>query len=737
MSNPSQPNVVSKRRFEPSPQAVAHRTLAPSTEMVEQAVELNQGPMTTFTQLSPNQVAQTPPQIAPIPLPATNSVPAPAQPPSIKASAPAVANSKSAHSSRSHRQSQVAIAASVEGIRDPRPILQAQSLASRHPEPQPEQSRIVTSQQQPQPQPQPVQQSPQKTQQPVRLGQHSHRSSVDLHDFTEATARLHSQRYEPPHQQMNLSGALPPSTPPHNSMAPHPFSSDGRQAGPVATDRVQVPSGMVKEPEKMPKSNMQPLMSESSPPMPQRRDSIGIPYNNPMLFPPPPLPPKPKIMSPPQERPSSVPNITPLQQPPAPPRPTPAPAKRSNIMSILNDDPPEPQPRRVAPESQPATPAPTAQAVIPVSAYQQQPHQTQMSYSRQEQTIDSHRMLQHQQPPPSHRQLFPGKMAQQMHPPEQHSEQPVQMREQPATNWPPSAPRPNYEQRHSYNSPQSNPFDQSLPRSVMQQQIMPTKPPSPMVPQSVVQRDSFAGLQSHPHSSRPQPGSNLGPAPSPYSQQTTNHSKLQPHPQQAQPPRAQPLYSHSPHQDTLNRQHQDPFHRHRDDPRAQHEAMRQQEYGRPESYHQANMMRDQEMRVAEHARSQQMLQQQQQESMRQQEVMRQNEMHQHEFRQREQLRNSEAAMRHKEPIRSQQQLHPHQQLQYRDLSRQDTRQEFLRNDLAIPRTFTPPAHFAPAGFGPPPPTQLPQHSQHPPPPPPSGQGQGQGQRGRGGYEDMR
>ena len=717
--------------------------------MIEQVVEPNQGPTTPFTQLSPNQVARTPPQIASV-LPASNNVPALAQAPPSRANAPAIANNlKPNHSSRSHRQPQIPLAANVEGLRDPRPLLQAQSPALRQPEPHPEQSRIMASQQQqqqqmqqqqppPQQPPQAAQQSPQKTQPPIRPSQHPHRASVDVHDFTEAAARLHRERYEPQHQQLNPPGVVPHSISPHYAMGPPPFPNDGRQPGPVESERtqaerVQATPGITNEQEKVSKPSTQPLMPESSPSIPQRRDSIGLPYN-PAAIPPPPPASKSKIMSPPQERPNSVPNIAPLQQPPAP-RPTPAPAKRSNIMSILNDDPPEPQPRRVPAESQPATPAPAAQANIPVPPYQQQPHQTQMSYTRQEQPVDSHRLPQHHQLPPSHPQRFTGKAPLPSHLQEQHIEQPAQMREQPAVNWPPSGPRPGYEQRHSYSSPQIHPYDQQLPRSVMQQQMMSTKPPSPMMPPTVTQRDSFA----HPHGSRPQPSSNLGPAPSPYSEQTTNHSKLQPHPQ-AQPPRTQSMYSHSSHQDTMNRQHQDPFQRHREDPRAQHETIRQPEYGGPDTFHRANIMREHELRAAEvareHARTQVVLQQQQ-ESMHRQEDRRSQEFRQHEAMRRDEMhfRNQEAGMRHNRP---QTQLHPHQppQLQYRDLGRQ----EFVRNEHAIGRAFTPPAYHGPGGFGPSQlPPQHPQHGQHQPPPPPpgQGQGQGQGQQGRGGYEDMR
>ena len=702
--------------------------------MAEQVVEPSQGPSTAFAQLSPNHVAQTPPKIAPMPLPTVSNGPTLAQAPPPKASGTVTTNPKLAHSSRSYRQPQVAIAASLDGTRDPRPLIQAQPLASRQSEAQSEQSRVTVPQQQQQV----LLQSPQKPQHQIRPGQHSHRSSIDLHAFTDATSRLHRERFEPSHQQMALSGLGPPSTPPHNVIS-QSFASDGRQVGQAIPDRVQVPLGTARESEKASKPNRQPIVSESSPPQLQRRDSVGPSSHTPTLYPipPPPLP-RTNIMSPPQDRPSSVPNNAPMQQPPAPPRPNPTPAKRSNIMSILNDDPPEPQPRRAPAETQSVTPAPPAQSAIPLPPYQQQPLQTQTSYPRQEQPIDSHRLVQHSQPTPSHQQRFSSKMSQPIRPQEQHIEQSIQLREQPPTNWPPSGSRPGFDQRLPYSNQPSHLYDQAMPLSVIQQQMMSTRPTSPpMMPSSANQRDSFAGLQSHPHSSRPQPGSNLGPAPSPYSQPTTHHSKLQPHPQQAQPPRAQPLYSHSPHQDTLNRQHQDPFQRHRDDARA-HDAIRQQDYGRQEGYqHSVSMMREQEMRVAESVRQQQQQQflqsesLRQQEDRRQQEAMRQNEIQQqHELRQRE-LRNQEAAMRHKEPMRPQQQAHPHQQpgLQYRESMRP---QDAVRYEHSS-RTFSPSFHGHGA-YGPPPPQQQhPQHGQHPPPPPPPGQGQ----PGRGGYEDLR
>ena len=675
-----------------------------------------------------------------MPLPSTSNGPTLAQAAPLKMSGTAATNQKSSHSSRGHRHSQVAIAANIDGSREPRPIIQAQSLATRQSEPQAEQSRVMVPQQQQQV---PLQ-SPQKSQHQGRPTQHLHRPSIDQHGFTEAT-RLARERFEPQHQQMVLSGHLPPSTPPHNVIALPSFASDNRQGGQMMSDRVQAPLGLAREPEKVSKPNRPPIMPDSSPPSLQRRDSVGPSSHTPTLFPVPPPPlARANIMSPPQERPSSVPVNPPLQQPP-PPRSNPAPAKRSNIMSILNDDPPEPQPRRALPESQPVTPAPPTGSTIPPPPYQQQPHQAQMSYPKQEQTIDSHRLIQHQQPPPSHQQRFASKVPQQIRPQEQQIEQVIQMREQPPTSWPPSGPRSGFDQRLPFTSQQTHLYDQALPLSVMQQQIMSTRPTSPpMLSSSANQRESFASLQSHPHGSRPQPASNLGPAPSPYSQ-PGHHSKLQPHPQQAQPPppRAQPLYSLSPHQDPMSRQHQETFQRHRDDPRA-HDAMRQQDFGRQEGYQHQLMMREQEMRV-EQARQQHILAQEslrQQEDrrqldvQRQQEAMRQNDLQQqqqHELRQRDHLRNQEAAIRHKEQMRPQQLGQPHQQsgLGYRDPMRP---QDFVRNEHSNRNyTNTPPGFHGHGGYGPPPPPpQHPQHGQHPPPPPP-----GQSQQGRSGYEDLR
>ena len=86
-------------------------------------------------------------------------------------------------------------------------------------------------------------------------------------------------------------------------------------------------------------------------------------------------------------RPNSV-TAPPVAQPP--PRPiSQAPAKRSNLMSLLNDEPSEPPPRTSSTETKPAPPPPQRRAspLTQVSMYQT-PSQPASSYSRREMILD-------------------------------------------------------------------------------------------------------------------------------------------------------------------------------------------------------------------------------------------------------------------------------------------------------------------------------------------------------------
>ena len=267
----------------------------------------------------------------------------------------------------------------------------------------------------------------------------------------------------------------------------------------------------------------------------RRLDTYGVSRQTPMQSP---VDPRlSRTFSPPQQpsRPSSVPSAPPpVQQAP----------KRSNIMSILNDEPAEPQARKRVSDGRPAVPTPPPQS--PAGQIYQQPPQ----YSRREPpTTEPQHSLQQYHQRSSHAQVIP-------------PQQPPQPREGPS-NWATVAQRtslerqPNFQQQRT-ESPRLQPsFGQQASRAPLQSMPRTHAPTPPPFGHS--RASSFAGLQSQQPQQQTQSATQATPVlqPSPYAQihpqQTMHthhhHSQHQhQHQHQHQPqPQQSAVQTHQPH----------------------------------------------------------------------------------------------------------------------------------------------------------------------------------------------
>ena len=257
-----------------------------------------------------------------------------------------------------------------------------------------------------------------------------------------------------------------------------------------------------------------------------RFDTYGAPCQTTMQSPANPR--LPLTFSPPQEaaRPSSVPAGPPAQQPP----------KRSNIMSILNDEPAEPQARKRPSDSGPAAPTPPPQS--PAGGMYQQPVQ---QYTRREgpTTEPQHPLQQY------HHRTSLGQVT---------SHHQAQQAQEGPSNWATVAQRTSLERQPTYQqqraeSPRMQPtYAQQASRAPLQS--MPrTHAPTPPPPFGHSRASSFASLQSQQQQQKQQlpPSSQATPVlqPSPYAQI---------HPQQ-------PMHSHHQQQHSQHQhQHSQPQH---------------------------------------------------------------------------------------------------------------------------------------------------------------------------------
>ncbi|KAL9003720.1 MAG: hypothetical protein Q9188_003424 [Gyalolechia gomerana] len=379
------PAVQTKRRNEATPQITAQRTLAPSVDHVELDTEAPQPQVTKPVQVSPSQVQATQPRY-PV-LAQAEAAPVPVF--SQTTSQGLLSNASRPQPSSQQRASQ------LQGPRSgffpderPRPLLQAQPSidAQKHHQqqrqvhqedeahrirPHEAQSRTEALNRQqkqdfldkleqqhhirhgePAPQ-QLLKQPPRHTDQTQAMAQQQPPSR------SQSTAN--SQPFYPPSQHMSSQVRIAPSQAPE--LEPRPRFSSQPQQSPLDVLKQEPPTAI---------RRLDPIAQDQG-----RHPTIHSPSNGrlPLATPPPAE----------NTRPNSVSGLP--SQPP--PKPAPVQAKRSNIMSILNDEPSEPAPSRRRPgDSFPAPPQPPQQAPVALTQAYQPPSQSSQQVPTRDSGID-------------------------------------------------------------------------------------------------------------------------------------------------------------------------------------------------------------------------------------------------------------------------------------------------------------------------------------------------------------
>lgn len=367
------PTVTHRRRYDATPSSVAHRPLAPNTEIAE-AADTN--------------------ALAPKPKAPVTNIATP-QPPVIQSRQPV---EKERNQPRYYPLAQAATT-------PPAAVLQA-------PAEEPQQPRSIRPQ---------LQQLPQRAQTGPRAGYFSE----DRRDVRPGPAMQHGTyppsqgspvlkaqhnvpsvqnqgmaptlQAEPPHARGALHKHEGPESPAkYYGLTPHAFghmpqypqaqSSNPVTPAPRSHSRRSsrtIPSNLSSPVQRMQNPEIDPVNA----PRPDPFQSSKVPLQPPSFFN---IPQPAPVHSPPKD--TARPSSTPAQAPAEPPRQVPA--KRSNIMSILNDEPEEPQPRKRLISEQPsmsATPVQSAstsvsqQSNVPISRdeppiYPQKQHQTRQTY---------------------------------------------------------------------------------------------------------------------------------------------------------------------------------------------------------------------------------------------------------------------------------------------------------------------------------------------------------------------
>ncbi|KAL9119724.1 MAG: hypothetical protein Q9187_003723 [Circinaria calcarea] len=608
MGNPPQPSATTKRRYEQTPQMTPQRILAPSTEVMDLGNESPGLHSSTAFSASPSQppsqqVGQNPPRLAPLPQSLNPSAAMVVQPVSQKAPGTTGRTQTSTH--QQQRPSRQSLGPQLGYFGDNRPILQAQPSSQR--------------------------QQPQQPQESASQQQHNQRPVLESREFQERLARQHMERQE---QDSQLALKMIQPAAPQLAAAPQPQVNDNRQA----LQNRGAPSAL-KDVDRRPPPSIQQPISNPSPPKMRRMDSFGKGSYGEISFQPS-INARNPILSPPQEpaRSSSVPMNVSSQLPPPPPRPPPVPAKRSNIMSILNEEPTEPQPKKTLSESRVIAPTPPPQSPAMSIPPYRQPSQPSHRLPRREHPVEPSQPIQQSQRLPFIQPSQQLQVQQETHHPDQVS----QPRES-GNSWQAVIPRTMYERpmypAQAASSPhQSAVYAQSSRSSL--QQLQPPRAPSPPLPPSTHARgSSYTGLHSHQSQQQQPVPHNTGLLHrSPYSQVSQHPSQLQPHPQQPQ----QPQQSQQPQQP----------------------SQRSQPVFQP-SHHVESLAR------------------QQLETFRHQENIHHQSLHQSDFPAQEAARHQDAIlqrMRHQERYPMQQQQH-----------------EQMRREVAAPRTFTPPVYHGTYG----------------------------------------
>ena len=583
MGLPPPATIVPKRRYDTGPQALPQRQLAPSVETNEIDKESPRLRPNKAVPLSPPQFAQVAQRFGSILQQEPGTKALVTQPITQANPTPAI---RSTSQNLQQRTSQA--------LQGPR----AGFFSNEHSRP------LLQPQPQQQPAPAPVQQqqqSRQQTQHEIRQSrQFNEQPSIqEVQEVSQTQPRTRLQ--EPPQMPSRFQSSVqiqPPALPTAQVMqARQPSQGSQIRIAPSQATDVDIrpriaPHQQLQSQQQQQQQPPQPQShvlrpeshhSENMPGM-RRLESLGAARHTPLQSMTPSRPPQ--NYASPQEvlRPSSVPAI---QQAP----------KRSNIMNILNDEPAEPQRKKVL-DTRPAAPTPPPQS--PAGQMYHQINQPSQQVPRREIPNDSSHAPQ-QQPHHLHRASLGQVLSQQqgLGP----------SRDAPTTNWAELAqrtfsekPPPSYQQQVVESPRMQSSYSQQASRPPLQA-LQRTHAPTPPPTFAHSRASSYASL----HSQQPQPqtlqqaqqasqsSTQATPVlqPSPYAQ-------IQPH-QHIQP--QQPHQHSQPSQQQYPSQHLQTLQQHRDpEPISYHqpqyirqEALQQQRRSDPFRQVQPDQSRQQEM----------------------------------------------------------------------------------------------------------------------------------------------
>lgn len=499
MGQPPPPTLIPKRRYDTGPQIVPPRPLAPSMEANEVGRESSNLTLTKPTKLSPPQLGSSPLK----PSPGKVLLESDTQP-----------TIGSTMISETQPQQQRA----SQGLQGPRVGFFAEDRARPMLQPQP---AALSQLQQPPPPIRQQEQADSRSHKPVtdQTRLRNLQEMLKIKDRSKSQDQSPSAKYQPlaqTHQQPLLHQGT-------GTNRQINVPSQVRNIAPLHTVEVDIrprvaihQQSQSRHPSHHDQRQEQQRLDNSL--TTRRPDANGAPRHT-------------QLQSPAKARLAS--NFSPLQdiaRPNSVPAPAPAqpPPKRSNIMSILNDEPAEPQARKRVSDSRPAAPTPP-----PQSPAGQNYHQPVQPYVRREAPATEPQHLLHQY----HQRPSIGQIV---------SQHPVQQSREGPANWATMAQRTTLERQANYQqqraeSPRLQPvFTQQGSRAPLPS-LPHTHAPTPPPPFGHSRASSFASLHSQQAQQQPQPSAQATPVlqPSPYAQI---------HPQQ-------PLHPHHQHQHSQH-QHQ-------------------------------------------------------------------------------------------------------------------------------------------------------------------------------------
>jgi len=568
---PPPPTVVQKRRYEMTPQSTQHRPLAPSLDVMETEDRSPEVAHAVLTQVSPQQYNQAPPRFPALAQAAPTPASASSQPPFQNAVQATI-------QPQMQTQQKVPQGPRIGFFTDDR----KDNRSSVQPTPQQQHQQ---QQQQQQQQPQPQQQQQQQQQQRQLLEQQQRQPQLEQQMQQQVQQLQHVQyqeraaREQQRAQEIQLRYQQPLQT---QQQLPSQQNYPGSQSSKVNAVSQPIPG----PPET--------IQTEASPRSTQQQHHSGPPVSIRCLdsfeqqnpYGPSPVQ-SPAITGPllatlsarDEPRPSSMPARLPQ---PEPPRPPPVAVKRSTIMSILNDEPNEPPPRKRFSDHKAPMPTPPSRSPAPQTQVYQPPHTQQAQHAiRREPPLEQSVLQPHQRAPYG---ISVQKQSQQA---------PVRPFPELATGWPAIAqvnrtyydPRPTYQSQRAP-SPQLQPTYTQPSRSAYQHAHAPSPPPPHFTghsrtssysqppqqhpaPSQALQQPSYAAGPQHQHLHR--------------HQTTQHHPSLQAQ-QQQQQQQQQPqslrqgmAYSQQLQQERM--QH-DPFRQQQHQQQQQHEQTRQEQMRR-------------------------------------------------------------------------------------------------------------------------------------------------------------